>query len=154
MLVREQALSASDDDFALEFHVGFLLRKAHQRHVAIFTEAAAEHGLTPTQFAALHKAVRAGRTTQNHLGRLVAMDPATVQGVVRRLMLRGLLVGAPDPLDRRTIVLSPTEAGIKLVAATEACAQRAHDDALAPLSPDERGVFLSLLRKMVCFPDG
>jgi DNA-binding MarR family transcriptional regulator len=149
MLVREQALSASHDDFALEFHVGFLLRKAHQRHVAIFTEAAAEQGLTPTQFAVLHKAVQLGRTTQNHLGRLVAMDPATVQGVVRRLTLRGLLVGAPDPMDRRTVVLSPTEAGVKLIAATVACAQRAHDNALAPLTPDERGVFLTLLRKMV-----
>ena len=77
------------------------------------------------------------------------MDPATVQGVVRRLTLRGLLVGAPDPMDRRTVVLSPTEAGVTLIAAAVACAQRAHDNALAPLTPDERGVFLSLLRKMV-----
>jgi len=55
------------DSFVLEAHVGFLLRKAHQRHAAIFLEAAAEHGLTPVQYAALAKTVENGRTTQNLL---------------------------------------------------------------------------------------
>ncbi|MFM8991008.1 MAG: COX15/CtaA family protein, partial [Alphaproteobacteria bacterium] len=32
-----------------------------------------------------------GDTTQNQLGRLTAMDPATIQGVVRRLVARGLV---------------------------------------------------------------
>ena len=63
-------------------------------------------GLTPTQFAALSKTVALGKVTQNHLGRLVAMDPATIQGVVRRLTARGLLVRTRDPMDRRTAVLA------------------------------------------------
>ncbi|MGE0224553.1 MAG: MarR family winged helix-turn-helix transcriptional regulator [Acetobacteraceae bacterium] len=137
------------ENFALEGHVGFLLRKAHQRHAALFLEMAAEHGLTPTQFAALHKTILLGRVTQNHLGRLVAMDPATIQGVVRRLTARGLLAVARDPLDRRTVVLTPTEAGLALIDAMVACAQRSHEAALAPLTPDEQSVFLSLLSKMV-----
>ena len=134
--------------FRLEDHVGFLLRKAHQRHAALFLEAAAEHALTPTQFAALNKVVELGRTTQNHLGRLVAMDPATIQGVVRRLTIRGLVVRSHDPMDRRTAVLAPTEVGLALLATAVLCAQRAHAAALAPLSDGERALFLSLLRKM------
>jgi DNA-binding MarR family transcriptional regulator len=137
------------EDFALEDHIGFLLRKAHQRHVALFVENAAEYGLTPTQFAALYKTVSVGRTTQNHLGRLVALDPATIQGVVRRLTARGLLAVTRDPMDRRTVVLSPTEAGVALIDAFVACAQRAHEAALAPLTLDEQRLFLFLLRKMV-----
>jgi MarR family transcriptional regulator, lower aerobic nicotinate degradation pathway regulator len=134
--------------FLVEDHVGFLLRRAHQRHVALFLEIAGHHGLTPTQFAALFKAVELGHVTQNLLGRLIAMDPATIQGVVRRLTSRGLLCRAHDPMDRRTAVLAPTEEGIALIARTVACAQRAHEAALAPLSAAEQSQLLALLRKL------
>ena len=59
--------------------------------MSIFTAGMAHVELTPTQFTALLKTVELGRITQNHLGRLAAMDPATIQGVVRRLMARGLM---------------------------------------------------------------
>jgi len=134
--------------FQLEDHVGFLLRRAHQRHVALFLEASADHALTPTQYAALHKAVQLGRVTQNHLGRLTAMDPATIQGVVRRLTTRGLLTRAGDPMDRRMAVLAPTEAGVALIARAVACARRSHEAALAPLNVQEQGVLLNLLRRL------
>lgn len=141
-------MTPTDTDFSLEGHVGFLLRKAHQRHVAIFVEAAAAHGLTPTQFAALLKVIQVGKATQNHLGRLVAMDPATIQGVVRRLIERGLIARADDPLDRRTAVLTPTAEGSAMIQVMVDSARKAHDAALAPLAPEERVQLLSLLRKM------
>lgn len=134
--------------FLVEEHVGFLLRRAHQRHVALFQEVAGEIGLTPTQFAALFKTVELQRVTQNLLGRLTAMDPATVQGVVRRLTERGLLQRSNDPMDRRTAVLTPTETGIALVGCAVACARRSHDAALAPLTAAERTQLLALLRKL------
>jgi MarR family transcriptional regulator, lower aerobic nicotinate degradation pathway regulator len=133
--------------FLLEDHAGFLLRRAHQRHAALFMAGGA-CGLTPTQFAALWKAVELGRVTQNLLGRHTAMDPATIQGVVRRLIERGLLARTRDPMDRRTAVLAPTEAGIALVGGGVACARRSHNAALAPLTDDERRQLLVLLRKI------
>jgi DNA-binding MarR family transcriptional regulator len=134
--------------FTVEDHVGFLLRRAHQRHVALFTAGMAHVELTPTQFTALLKAVEVGRTTQNHLGRLAAMDPATIQGVVRRLTARGLMRRGRDQMDRRTAVLEATEAGVALIARVVACARRSHEAALAPLAPDEQVQVLALLRKM------
>ena len=134
--------------FTVEDHVGFLLRRAHQRHVALFTARLAASELTPTQFTALLKTVELGRITQNHLGRLAAMDPATIQGVVRRLAARGLMRRGLDKMDRRTTVLEPTEAGVVLITKVVACARQAHEAALAPLDPDERAGFLALLRKM------
>lgn len=128
--------------------MGYLLRRAHQRHVAIFTAAMAASELTPTQFTALLKTVQLGRVTQNLLGRHAAMDPATIQGVVRRLTARGLIRRSRDPLDRRTAVLEATEAGVALIGSVVACARQAHDAALAPLSPEERTQTLALLRKM------
>ena len=105
-------------------------------------------GSTPTQFAALWKAVELRKVTQNLLGRLTAMDPATIQGVVRRLMERGLLDRSEDPMDRRTAVLAPTEAGIALIGQGVACAQRSHRAVLSPLTADEGRQLLSLLRKI------
>ena len=135
-------------EFLVEDHIGFLLRRAHQRHVSLFLEIAGHHGLTPTQFAALFKAVELGKVTQNLLGRLTAMDPATIQGVVRRLTSRGLLCRTVDPMDRRTAVLAPTEEGIALIARTVSCAQRSHDAALAPLDAPEQTQLMALLRKL------
>ena len=135
-------------DFNVEDHVGFLLRRAHQRHVALFTAAMAHVELTPTQFTALLRTVQARRTTQNLLGRLAAMDPATIQGVVQRLIARGVIRRRPDPMDRRMAVLEPTEAGVALITGVVACARKAHEMALAPLSIEERDQLLALLRKM------
>lgn len=135
-------------EFVVEDHIGYLLRRAHQRHVALFTAAMAHVELTPTQFTALLKTVQLGRTTQNLLGRHAAMDPATIQGVVQRLIARGLVQRSRDPMDRRTAVLEPTEAGVALIAEVVACARQAHDAALSPLTPEERQKLLPLLRKM------
>jgi DNA-binding MarR family transcriptional regulator len=76
------------------------------------------------------------------------MDPATIQGVVRRLIARGLVTRTHDPMDRRTVVLAPTEAGIALHAQAAVAARKAHDAALSPLTPGEQDQLLSLLRKM------
>ena len=141
-------LSDTLADFHVEDHVGFLLRRAHQRHVALFTAAMAHREITPTQFTALLKTVQLRRVTQNLLGRQAAMDPATIQGVVRRLMARGLIRRSRDPLDRRTAVLEPTEAGVALITGVVACARQVHEAALAPLSPQERTDLLRLLRKI------
>jgi DNA-binding MarR family transcriptional regulator len=141
-------LSDTLTDFHVEDHIGFLLRRAHQRHVALFTAAMAHAEVTPTQFTALLKTVQLRRVTQNLLGRQAAMDPATIQGVARRLIARGLIRRSRDPLDRRTAVLEPTEAGVALIADVVACAHQAHEAALAPLSPEERTDLLHLLRKI------
>ena len=134
--------------YAVADQVGFLLRRAHQRHAAIFLDAMAALDLTPTQFTALIKTVELGRVTQNHLGRHTAMDPATIQGVVRRLVDRGLVSRELDPMDRRTTVLMPTEAGVALAALAVPAARGITDATLAPLPAAERAQLIALLRKL------
>jgi DNA-binding MarR family transcriptional regulator len=135
------------DGYVVEDQVGFLLRRANQRHTAIFADGMAPFDLTPTQFTALVKVVELGRVTQNHLGRLAAMDPATIQGVVRRLLDRALIAREADPLDRRATVLTPTAAGCAMAAKAAAAARRITEATLLPLTEAERVTLLSLLRK-------
>jgi DNA-binding MarR family transcriptional regulator len=136
------------DGYVVQDQVGFLMRRVNQRHTAIFQDGMAEAELTPTQFTALVKVVELGRVTQNHLGRLAAMDPATIQGVVRRLIDRDLVSRTADPLDRRTIVLAPTPAGLTLAARAVVAARLITAATLEPLTQQERGQLQSLLQKL------
>jgi DNA-binding MarR family transcriptional regulator len=108
----------------------------------------ADADLTPTQFTALIKVVELRRVTQNQLGRLVATDPATIQGVVQRLIGRGLVGRSADPMDRRSAVLAPTEAGLDLASRAVGTARGITEATLEPLDRAERVRFLALLRKL------
>jgi DNA-binding MarR family transcriptional regulator len=134
--------------YVLEGQVGHLLRRAHQRATQIFLESFEAAGLTPTQWAALARLAEEGAASQNHLGRLTAMDPATVQGVVHRLEKRGLIDREPDPEDRRRTRLKLSAAGAELVGKHTAAGAKVSALTLAPLSDDEAATFLALLRKL------
>ncbi len=136
------------DGYAVEDQVGFLLRRAHQRHTAIFLEGMTAAELTPTQFTALIKTVELGAVTQNHLGRLTAMDPATIHGVVRRLIARGLVRRGLNPQDRRMAVLEATPQGKALSRRAVEAARGITEATLEPLDESERRALLAILRKM------
>lgn len=133
--------------YRLQEQVGHLLRRAHQRHCGIFADML-NADLTPRQFAALAMIAECGEVSQNHLGRLVAMDPATTQGVVKRLAERGLVVAGPDEADRRRHVWRTTATGTRLLTRATPAAEAISDETLAPLSPAERRTFLRLLAKI------
>ena len=142
------AQNADTPDYLLEDQVGHLLRRAHQRHTAIFQATIGDDQLTPLQFAALMKLADVGETSQNQLGRLTAMDAATMQGVIKRLIGRGLIERRPDPDDRRRLLLTLTKEGKALV---EDVTSRGHfisDQTLDPLSAAERQMFLKLLKRL------
>ncbi len=138
----------AQDDYVLTDQVGHLLRRAHQRHTAIFQDMIGNVQLTPTQFAALVKIRDVGEVSQNELGRLTAMDPATIQGVIHRLKVRALIARRADPDDRRCTLLSLTGSGQALIERALASAKAITAATLAPLADNERATFLSLLRKL------
>jgi DNA-binding MarR family transcriptional regulator len=135
--------------YVLEAQIGHLLRRAHQRATALFQARMDEVGLTPTQYAALVKIGEVGEISQNHLGRLTAMDPATSQGVIRRLQARGLIVLRPDPDDRRRTLLSLNDAGRRLVPTAIARGRAITKDTLAPLEAAEQATLLDLLKRLI-----
>jgi MarR family transcriptional regulator, lower aerobic nicotinate degradation pathway regulator len=151
-MAKPAAQAAKDDDVAsyvLEHQAGHLLRRAHQRHTTIFQDGMGDVQLTPTQYAALVKIRDTGQISQNQLGRLTAMDPATIQGVVQRLAARGLVDRTPDLHDRRLMQLRLTAKGHLLVQTAVARGIAITEATLAPLSEAERPLFLSLLRKLI-----
>ena len=133
--------------YSLDEQVGFLLRVAMQRHTAIFATRMTE-GLTQTQFAALAKLYDLGPCSQNHLGRHIYLDAATVKGVVDRLAARGLLTAVADPQDRRRRAVTLTERGRAVTEQAIAVAAEITAATLAPLGEDEQAAVVRLLKKL------
>lgn len=135
------------DPYQLSQQIGYNLRRANQRHVAIF----AKHvdGLTPTQFAVLARLWECGALSQNKLGRLTAMDSATIKGVVERLRAKGLVRSSADPNDQRLRLVDLTQEGRVAfeVALDQALAARA--ETVERLTPEEIAVFETLLAKLI-----
>jgi DNA-binding MarR family transcriptional regulator len=135
-------------DYRLDDQIGFLLRKAYQRHMAICSESIGEL-LTAVQFSILYRlAAEPGPISQNALGRMVAMDAATTKGVVSRLKERGLVVSRPDKEDKRRHMLSTTERGRAILAEMVPLMQEITRETMAPLEPHEQVMLLALLRKL------
>ena len=146
--VARDSESGAGPSYVLENQVGHLLRRAHQRHAAIFQEMIGDAQLTPLQFAALVKLHDLGEVSQNELGRRTAMDAATMQGVIKRLLARRLIDRKPDPEDRRRVVLSLTTDGRGVIAAAMPNGHAITDETLGDLSEAERRSFLSLLKRL------
>ena len=134
------------DEYRLQDQIGFVLRKAHQRHLAIFASRIAD--LTPPQFAALAKLADVGETSQNQLGSLIAMDAATVKGVIDRLKARGLVELTKHDADKRRLMVSLTTEGCATVDRLVPLAQQITAETLAPLSRKEATTLLKLLSRI------
>ena len=133
--------------YVLDEQIGFLLRVAMQRHTSIFTSQMIE-GLTQTQFASLAKLYEVGPCSQNHLGRLIFLDAATIKGVVDRLSLRGFVTASNDPNDKRRRAVVLTEEGRKVTEAAIKVATQITADTLLPLTEEERRTIARLLKKL------
>jgi DNA-binding MarR family transcriptional regulator len=133
--------------YVLDDQVGFLLRVALQRHTAIFTTRTIE-GLTQTQFAALAKLAEVGPCSQNHLGRLIYLDAATIKGVVDRLSARGFLTALNDPNDRRRRAVALTERGRQVTQAAQLVAAEITAATLTALTEEERRLVTRLLKRL------
>lgn len=146
-IVTPAAPSAEQGHYVLDEQVGFLLRVAMQRHTSIFTSRMVE-ALTQTQFAALSKLHEVGPCSQNHLGRLIFLDAATIKGVVDRLGARGFVTALNDPKDRRRRAVALTEHGREVTQAATVAAAGITAATLTPLTEDERRLVVRLLNKL------
>lgn len=138
---------SSRSSYILDDQVGFILRQVWQRHTMIFARDIGTN-LTPTQWAAMSKLLETGPCSQNQLGRLTAMDVATIKGVIDRLTARGLTETSPDPQDGRRLLVSLTRAGQQLAEKTAPLALAISKETLAPLDAKERETLLSLLSRL------
>ena len=143
----KRGVKPSRPAYVLDEQIGFILRQVSQRHAVIFARDIGAD-LTPTQWAALAKLAETGPCSQNQLGRLTAMDVATIKGVIDRLTTRGLTETSADPEDGRRLRVSLTRAGQQLAEKVASNALAITRETLAPLDPREREMLVTLLDRL------
>ena len=144
---RLKALPTDPERYVLDEQVGFLMRVAMQRHTSIFMSRMIEQ-LTQTQFAALSKLYEVGACSQNHLGRLIYLDAATIKGVVDRLSLREFVTAVSDPNDRRRRAVTLTERGRAVTEQAMKVAAEITAETLKPLSVEDQRAVVRLLNQL------
>lgn len=140
------------DSYVFSEQVGHLLRKAYQRHLAIFQQNVGDSQLTAVQFVTLCALRDHGASSLTELVKATAVDQATIRGIVERLKARELITLEPDPQDKRKVVVDLSAAGAALVLQTVPCAAQITELTMSNLNPAERVAVLFLLRKMIDDP--
>jgi DNA-binding MarR family transcriptional regulator len=128
---------------------GHLIRRAQQIAWALFMEECAPFDITSVQYAALFAIRENPGVDATRLSSLVAFDRSTLGSVLERLETKGLIERAGDPKDKRLKRLHLTLQGRRLLRDIDPAVQRAQKRILAPLKPEQRRQFLSLLSQLV-----
>jgi len=128
---------------------GFLVRRLHQIHVAMFHEECGNFGITPVQFGLLTILEGKSPLDQVTLATEVGIDRSNVADVISRLEGRGLVERRANPSDRRTRLVSITADGRAFRQRVHKCMEIAQERLLAPLDEAERALFMRLLRDLI-----
>ena len=147
-MIRPVTAADEPERYVLDDQPGFLLRVALKTHTAFLTAKMIE-GLTAPQFSTLAKLLEVGPCSQNHLGRLIHYDSATITGVINRLKARGFIESIVDPLDRRRVAIDLTDLGRAVAADAIATIREISRETFSPLSPAEHAALTTLLKKVI-----
>ncbi len=91
-------------------HTGSLIRRAQQRHVAIWMrEVSAD--VTSVQYAVLLVLEQRPGVSQRELGDELDLDRSTIAELAARMVRNGLVARAGDPSDKRRNTLYLTDKG-------------------------------------------
>jgi DNA-binding MarR family transcriptional regulator len=128
---------------------GYLIRRLHQIHCALFLEECKDSRLTPVQYGLLTALAFRGELDQGSLAEELGLDRTTAAEVLSRLEKRGLVKRKPNPRDRRAKLTKITPRGRTLTAAMFSGMQRAQDRMCAPLTQKERDMFMATLARLI-----
>ena len=127
---------------------GYLIRRLHQIHVALFLEECGAD-VTPVQYGVMTVLFNQPGMDQISLAAEVGIDRTNVADVVRRLESRGLVSRGPHPEDRRAKLVSLAVKGRQLTQRMFPAMQRAQDRLVEVLSETERARFMATLERLI-----
>ena len=87
--------------------------------------------------------------TQADLTRDAAVEQPTMANTLQRMERDGLVTRIPDPDDKRRALVSLTPAGLEHAEIAMAAAGTVNALAFSALTPEERPLFLDMMRRMI-----
>ena len=128
---------------------GFLIRRLHQLHCALFFEETRIYDITPVQYSLMTALAARGELEQNSLALEIGMERSSVAEVVPRMQRRGLLTRRRSLEDGRVKLISLTRKGAALLRRMASAVQRAHDRTIDQLGKRDRDWFMLQLIQLV-----
>jgi DNA-binding MarR family transcriptional regulator len=128
---------------------GYLVRRLHQIHSAIFAEECKDFAITPVQYGVLTALLHNPGIDQASVAAQVGIDRTNAADVIERLAERRLVEREKSASDRRMMLARLTKEGEALTREMHASMQRAQARLLEPLPPAERQVFLRMIERLV-----
>jgi DNA-binding MarR family transcriptional regulator len=128
---------------------GFLLRRMHQIHLALFAEECGAFDVTPVQYSIMTVAGAQPNLDQAQLAYEVGVDRATLADVVSRLETKGLVTRTLQASDKRVKLVALSTKGRAVLQEMLAPAQRAHERTIEALTAADKKIFMRLLMTLV-----
>ena len=128
---------------------GYLIRRLHQIHVAIFLEECSAYGITPVQYAVMTALLNNPGADQVTISRDAGIDRTNVADVLARLAQRGLVIREAGTRDRRMRVARLTAEGDRIARDMEHASLSAQARLMAPLSAEKRNLLMALMGELV-----
>ena len=141
--------AAAQRPWPLPQRPGFLIRRLHQIHVALFQEACGAFEVTPLQYSLLSALAVRGTADQTTLAADIALDRTTTTGALKRLEARKLVERPVSDDDRRARICRLTPAGAELLGKIETAARDAHRATLGSLTKAEQAAFVAMMQRIV-----
>src|ERR1700687_4721747 len=139
----------SGNSWPLDQRPGFLIRRLHQIHVALFPKRCAAFEITPLQYSLLSALAKRGTADQTTLAADVALDRTTTTGALKRLQLRKFVERSIHHQDRRSQLCRLTKKGAALLRRMEKAARAAHLETVADLSKGDQKRFIAMMQRIV-----
>src|ERR1700710_2028708 len=145
----KKPVQKSSNSWPLGQRPGFLIRRLHQIHVALFQKKCAAFDVTPLQYSLLSALARRGTADQTTLAADVALDRTTTTGALKRLQSRSFIERSIHHGDRRAQLCRLTKAGAKLLGQMEMSARAAHLETVADLNKADQKRFIAMMQQIV-----
>ncbi|MET0904604.1 MAG: MarR family transcriptional regulator [Bradyrhizobiaceae bacterium] len=138
-----------DSPYVFSDQIGFLLRRAYQRHLAIFQARISDSQLTSVQFSTMCALQDRGPQSQGELVKATGVDQATIRGIIERLKARRLIALSKDPVDARKVIVSLTSSGADMLKRIVPLAADVTELTFGSLNPGERTALVYTLQRML-----
>lgn len=135
-----------------ERHIGYLIRRAQQLHVAVWARVVSTE-ISSVQYSILVLLERHSGASQRELCDLVDLDRSTIAELVSRMERRGLISRRRDPDDGRRNTLEITAKGLSERRRLLPLVEKVQEELVAPLAPEESALLWRALRAVVDRPD-
>jgi len=124
----------------------YLLAKAYQRAHNVARQRLSVYGLTPVQQLVLAALFQNEGISSGDLGKKLVLDPATLSGLLERMVEGGWVVKETDPEDKRLLKIYLTDQAKMLAPKLMEERDKANEEILRGLSLEEKVLLKRLLK--------